>query len=100
MRMNWRIVAAAVALGLVGAVTTSSAQDVTLGYRWTMGEQTRIRVTQRSSTTIAGTATSGGPGDQRVEWSMTGVFRTIVEDVAADGIATLRQVIESLRMEL
>jgi hypothetical protein len=30
---------------------------------------------------------------------MSQVFRTVVEDVAADGTATLRQVIESARME-
>jgi hypothetical protein len=35
MRMHWEIVAGAVALGLVGAATSSFAQEVTLRYGWT-----------------------------------------------------------------
>lgn len=100
MRMHWEIVAGAVALGLVGAATTSFAQEVTLRYRWTKGEETRTRITHQASTTISATAIPGGPGNGSVESSMSQVFRTIVEDVAADGTATLRQVIESVRMEL
>jgi hypothetical protein len=98
MRMRWEIVAGAVALGLVGAATSSFAQEVTLRYRWTKGEETRTRMTQQVSTTIS-TAIPGGPGNGSVESSMSQVFHTIVEDVAADGTATLRQVIESVRME-
>jgi len=98
MRMHWEIVAGAVALGLVGAATSSFAQEVTLRYRWTKGEETRTRMTQQVSTTIS-TAIPGGPGNGSVESSMSQVFHTIVEDVAADGTATLRQVIESVRME-
>jgi Family of unknown function (DUF6263) len=100
MRMHWEIVAGAVALGLVGAATTSFAQEVTLRYRWTKGEEIRTRITHQASTTISATAIPGGPGNGSVESSMSQVFRTIVEDVAADGTATLRQVIESVRMEL
>src|SRR4030095_3960364 len=85
MRMRWEIVAGAVGLGLVGAATTSFAQDVTLRYHWTKGAQTRTRVTQQASTTLSGAAIPGGPGNGSVESSMSQVFRTIVEDVAADG---------------
>ena len=94
------IVAGAVALGLIGAATTSFAQEATLRYRWTKGEETRTRVTQRSSTTFSATGLPGGPGNGTVESSMSQVFRTIVDDVAADGTATLRLVIESVRMEI
>jgi hypothetical protein len=99
MRMHWKIAAGAVALGLVGAATSSFAQEVTLRYRWTKGEETRTRVTQRASTTISASTIPAGPGNGSVESFMSQVFRTVVEDVAADGTATLRQVIESVRME-
>jgi len=100
MRTHWEIVAAAVAVGLVGAATSSFAQEVTLRYGWTKGEETRTRMTQQASTSISATAIPGGPGNGSVESSMSQVFRTIVEDVATDGTATLRPVIESVRMEL
>jgi len=100
MRMHWKIVAAAMAVGLVAAAPSSFAQEVTLRYGWTKGEETRTRMTQQASTSISATAIPGGPGNGSVESSMSQVFRTIVEDVAADGTATLRQVIESVRMEL
>ena len=99
MRMHWKIVAAAMAVGLVAAAPSSFAQEVTLRYGWTKGEETRTRMTQQASTSISATAIPGGPGNGSVESSMSQVFRTIVEDVAADGTATLRQVIESVRME-
>ena len=86
--MHWEIVAGAVALGLVGEATSSFAQEVTLRYRWTKGEETRTRMTQQVSTTIS-TAIPGGPGNGSVESSMSQVFHTIVEDVAAEGTATL-----------
>jgi hypothetical protein len=100
MRMHWEIVAGTVALGLVAAVTSSFAQDVTLRYRWAKSEETRTRVTQQTSTTFSATSIPGGPGNGSVESSMSQVFRTIVEDVAADGTATLSQVIESVRTEI
>jgi Family of unknown function (DUF6263) len=99
MRMHWKIAAGAVALGLVGTATSSFAQEVTLRYRWTKGEETRTRVTQQASTTISASTIPAGPGNGSVESFMSQVFRTVVEDVAADGTATLRQVIESVRME-
>jgi len=99
MRMHWKIVAAAMAVGLVAAAPSSFAQEVTLRYGWTKGEETRTRMTQQASASISAGAIPGGPGNGSVESSMSQVFRTIVEDVAADGTATLRQVIESVRME-
>jgi len=99
MRMHWKIAAGAVALGLVGAATSSFAQEVTLRYRWTKGEETRTRMTQQASTTISASAIPAGPGNGSVESFMSQGFHTVVEDVAADGTATLRQVIESVRIE-
>jgi len=99
MRMHRGIIAAAVVIGLVGAATTGFAQDVSLRYRWTKGEQTHTRVTQQSSTSISGAAIPAGAGGGRLETTTSEVFRTTVEDVAADGTATLRLLIESVRME-
>jgi hypothetical protein len=63
MRMHWKIVAGAAALSLIGAATTSVAQEATLRYRWKKGEDRRTRVTQRSSTTFSAAGLSGGPGN-------------------------------------
>jgi hypothetical protein len=74
-------------------------QDVTLRYHWTKGRGFRCRTIQLISTTVTGTgipAAAATPTDQ----TFSQVIRTTVDDVAADGTATLRQVIESVRVEM
>jgi hypothetical protein len=71
-------------------------QDVALRYRWTKGEELRYRTTLQTSTAMSGTGIPDGSIDQ----TMSQIMRTIVDDVAADGSATLRQVIESFRVEM
>jgi uncharacterized protein DUF6263 len=82
-----------------GSPRSAAGQDVTLRYRWTKGEELRYRTTLQTSATASGTGIPGGPGGS-VDQTMTQVIRTIVDDVSPDGTATLRQVIESVRIEM
>jgi Family of unknown function (DUF6263) len=87
------------ALAFCGAAADGFAQDVTLQYHWTAGDESRTRMTQQTSTTIPAGQLAGAGGGS-IESTMTQVFRTLVEAVAADGSATLQQVIESVRVEM
>ena len=73
----WVVVSARPAIG----------QDVALRYRWTKGEEFRHRMTMQTTTTTSGTGTPGGSVDQ----TMSQVIQTIVDDVDANGTATLRR---------
>ena len=91
------VTAAAVALGLLSGPTVSALrQDVTLRYRWTKGETIRYRMVQQSTTTISGIP---GLGDMAIDQSNTQVFATVAEEVTPER-TTLRQVIESVKMEM
>jgi len=83
---------------MVGAPRSASGQEVTLRYRWTQGETLRYRMTQQTTATISGLP--GGIGDMTVNTTLSQVLATAVSDVAADGTTTLRQVIESIRMDM
>jgi len=87
------------AIAFCGPAADGFAQDVTLHYRWTAGDESRTRMTQQTSTTITAGQLPGAGGGS-IESTMTQVFRTLVEDVAADGSATLQQIIESVRVEM
>jgi hypothetical protein len=89
--------ASAVALALLWVPSVSAVrQDVTLRYRWTKGETIRYRVTQQSTTTVSGIP---GLGEMAIDQSTTQVLGTVTEEVTPEG-STLRQVIESAKMEM
>jgi Family of unknown function (DUF6263) len=93
------IAAAAVTVALVPGLSGSTgAQDTTLRYRWTKGEEVRYRMSQESTATISGLP--GGMADMTIDTLMSQVMKSVVEDIAADGTATIRQVYESVRMEV
>lgn len=96
MRLHRTVVAGGMVVCLLGAAAPGSGQDVSLRYRWTKGGESRTRMTQQVITT---SSTPGGLGNASTDFTMSQVFRTVVEDVAADGTATLRQTIESIRVE-
>ena len=99
MRKQSLIGIGVLALAFCGVAADGFAQDVTLRYHWTVGDESRTRMTQQTSTTIPAGPLAGAGGGS-LEATMTQVFRTLVEDVAADGSATLQQVIESVRVEM
>ena len=93
------VTAGAVALGLLcGPSVSALRQDVTLRYRWTKGEAIRYRIVQQSATTISGLP--GGMPDMTIDQSTTQIFRSIAEEITPDGTTTLRQVVESVKMEM
>src|SRR5262249_43562409 len=81
---------------MTGPATLASQQDVTLRYRWTKGENLRYRHTQQSTAAISGLP---GMGDMTVNSTMTQAFKVTAEDVAPDGLATLRFTYESVQFE-
>ena len=88
-----------VALALAGAAPIAAfRQDVTLAYKWTSGDTIRYRMIQQTTSTISGLP--GGMPDVTVEQMTDQLFRTTVESVAPDGTTVLRQVIESMRMNV
>jgi hypothetical protein len=99
MNTRIRLVTTAFAATLVflaTAIGSASGQDVTLQYRWTKGEEIRHRFVQQTTTTVTGLPVGASGG---VEANMTQVVRTTVDDVAADGAATLHYAYESARWE-
>jgi hypothetical protein len=93
------VTAGVVALGLLFAPTVSAfRQDVTLRYRWAKGDTLRYRITQQSTTTLSGLP--GGMGDMTIDQSTGQTLRGVAEEVASDGTATIRQVVESAKMEM
>ena len=97
MNRHRQLAACTVVLLMTVMACPAFAQDVTLRYRWTKGDKLRYRFTQRTST-----ATTGVPGfgDMTSDQTTTQTFSIVVDDVAADGSVVLRQVFESVRIEV
>ena len=83
---------------IVGVTGAASGQAVTLQYQWSKGEVIRYRFVQEGTTNISGLP--GGVGTMDVHVTMSQVLCTTVEDVTADGIATLSYLYESARFEM
>ena len=85
---------------LVAALFSSAslaAQDVTLRYRWTKGEEVRYRNTIQTDMQMSGLP---GMGDMNVSMTMVQVNKLVVDDIAADGTATIRSTTESIKMTM
>jgi Family of unknown function (DUF6263) len=97
MNRHRQLAACTVVLLMTVMACPAFAQDVTLRYRWTKGDKVRYRFTQQIST-----ATTGVPGfgDMTSDQTTTQTFSIVVDDVAADGSVILRQVFESVRIEV
>jgi hypothetical protein len=72
-------------------------QDVTLQYRWSKGEDVKYRVVQQTTSQVSGLP---GVGEMNVEMNMSQVLRARVDDIAADGAATVTYVYESVRWDM
>ena len=91
LRIAFMIVAALV------SSATLAAQDVALRYRWTKGEEVRYRTTTQTDMQMSGLP---GMGDMNVTMTMVQVNKFVVDDVAADGAATLRNTYESIKLSM
>lgn len=94
-RRSFRI--ALLVLAALVSSATLAAQDVTLRYRWTKGEEVRYRTTQQTDMQMSGLP---GMGDMNIAMTMVQVNKMVVDDVAADGSATLRNSFESIKMSM
>jgi hypothetical protein len=95
--MRFRVGTLTCVVAILAWVSSAYGQDATLRYRWVNGDEIRYRLSQQSNTTITGLP---GVGEMTTDQSSIQVFHLTVEDVAADGSATLRQTFESVRMEM
>ena len=89
------LLAATLAFAVVSVPATAFRQDLTLTYKWTKGETLRYRIDQTADTTM-----SGMPGMPEVTLNQVAnqIFKLTVNDLTADGVVTLNQVFESMRM--
>jgi len=98
--MNRRFKLSFAIIGLLSlSLTALSAfrQEVKLAYQWPKGETLKYRVTQEVNTSMSGLP---GMGDVSFDQTTTQVLRIVAETIAPDGTATLRQVVDSVRMEM
>lgn len=98
MRTHVSIAAAAIAVAAVAMPTAAVPQESALAYKWTKGETLRYRMTQTTDTTMSGLP--GGMPDVTLNQILNQTFKMSVNDVAADGVVTLSQVFESMRMDV
>ena len=74
-----------------------TAQSVSVRYLWKTGEALTYRTTVQTAVNMSGVP---GLGDMALSTAITQVIRMMPEDIAADGTATLRVTIESMKMEM
>src|SRR5262249_46875851 len=90
---------AATAFALLIFANALFAQNVSLRYRWTKGEELRYRLTQQTQTSMASPQGVPGLGAMSLDQKVMQTMRIVVDDVGPDGTVTLRQIIESVRIE-
>lgn len=81
-----------------GVALDALQQQATLRHRWTKGDTLRYRTTQDVSTVVSGLP--GGMPDITMKQTMVQVLTSTIQDVAADGAATMQQVIEAMKVEM
>ena len=98
MRTHVSMLAAATAVAVLAIPAGAYRQEATLAYKWTKGETLRYRMAQTTDTTMSGLP--GGMPDVTLNQVLNQAFKMTVDDLAADGVVTLSQVFESMRMEV
>jgi hypothetical protein len=99
MRTHTRPIAAM--LLMFSALATASAgvlQETTLRYRWTKGETVRYRFTQNTVNVISGLP--AGMPEMKVDLASTQVLRAQIEETGQEGPTTIRQVLESVQLDM
>jgi Family of unknown function (DUF6263) len=84
-------------LALVAVAGPLHAQGVTLRYHWNKGDALTYRMVILTTSQVAGLP---GGGEMKIEQTMTQMLKIAVEDVAADGTATLKQTFDAVKMEM
>jgi hypothetical protein len=81
----------------VASASPAGAQTVTLRYHWTKGESVTYRLASQTDTSVTGMPGAGG---MTLGQTLTQVLKCTAEDVGADGVATLRQTFQSIKMQI
>ncbi len=89
--------AAAVLLASLSATAPLSAQPVTLRYRWTKSEVVEYRFTLQSKSSVSGIP---GRDGSSTEQNITQRIRLTVDDVSADGAASMHEMVMQIRSEM
>src|SRR5215472_16048830 len=91
-----RAIAAAVFLSCTAA-TSVFGQSVSLRYHWTKGDVVEYRVTLHTSSVATGIP---GRDAAATEQTITQRIRLAVDDVTADGVATMHEMVTQIRSEV
>jgi Family of unknown function (DUF6263) len=97
-RVRILVVGCALLASASGVAVDALQQQATLRYRWTTGDTLRYRTTQDVSSVLSGLP--GGMPDITLKQTMVQVLTSAIQDVAADGAATMQQTIESMKIEM
>jgi hypothetical protein len=84
-------------VAFVAAAAPASGQSVALRYRWTKGESLTYHLTSQTDTAVSGVP---GAGPMALAQTMNQVLKFTAEEVSADGVATLRQTFQSIKMQI
>jgi len=84
-------------VAFVAAAAPASAQSVALRYRWTKGESLTYHLTSQTDTAVSGVP---GAAPMTLAQTMNQVLKFTAEEVSADGVATLRQTFQSIKMQI
>lgn len=95
MRMTLRNLAAAGCSLLIG-VAAAAAEPVDIKFKWSKGEPVVYRMTQK----MAGTVTMPGQPPMRTSQEVVTTTTMNVEEIAEDGVATVRVTTDAVRAEL
>jgi hypothetical protein len=95
--MMVRALAAACCLCTLTAASPAVVQGVVLRYHWTKGDVVEYRVTLKTSSAVTGIP---GRDAQSTEQTLTQRIRLAVDDVAADGVATMHEMVIAIRSEV
>ena len=97
MKRSQLLVRIAALLFLAAGARPAYAQGVTLRYQWHKGEPVTYRMTLQTTSVVTGMP---GNNEIKVDQTLTQMIKMTVEDVAPDGVATVRQTFESVKMEM
>jgi len=81
------------------ALSSAADQGTALRYRWTVGQEDRYRITQKTTANVSGLPDAAGQ-TMTIEQTMTQTMRMRVASVAADGTATVQQVFDAVQMAM
>ena len=97
MKARRRLVASTVLAFAVVLAQPLGGQSVSVRYLWKTGETLTYRSTQQTVVNMSGVP---GLGEMNLSTSIVQIMKMVAENVAADGTATVRVTIESMKMDM